>query len=762
MANFSDKLTLLGSQHEARLSLEIKDSLALLRKNYPNANLRCYDFDGQVGLVMDLDIKRPNRAVDFRKKEPVIIKIDRNSYPFVPPFPYTDRLDFPAENTPHINPVKKGKPYSICLFRGDSSDWFAQHTIVDFVERLRSWMEDAAAGELNKPGDDFEFTRVDQDQHAIFFPQKDVLDALEKSWRGNNGSGGLILSSYVQELDTDPHNPLKKRCTWLLSLTDKPINGILKEDVILNIDQIAGIILFAKEDHVDSRYITKLPENVDELIEWAINRHIDLKTSLEGFKNSSLKQDVIIPITFAIKRPRKVINHISEIEFISFMIFPTQAQDGYEIQSGSLVESAGLIPRNSVALAKYLSGYPDSYEYENIHYVGLGAVGSKVALHFARSGIIPSSLIDPQHSLPHNNIRNGIINLPGVRKIDKLSMDIITLYPLDTEITETMRNYAHPVIKVLKDEPELFSDHRALIVDSSASFGVESLLNSKLKDNGSRYNRIELADKGNLGFLRIEGINRNPRIDDLMMEVYRSALTNDTISAWLNDNKTARSSHSLLDEIYLGLNCSSDTLIMPDDKVSLHASAATLGLRSVMHTKSSDGYLKITILSDGNKATMVTEQSQIRPVVVAKCDNRPDWQMRFRNSLTEKLMDELENNKPNETGGILIGRIDRAKKIIYVTDVITAPEDSKKSPYLFTRGVKGLTEQVEKIRSQSGEMLEYVGEWHTHPTGSAKLSGTDQHAIGEIRKVLDPLKYPTCVTIINGSKIHPYIFTKYE
>ena len=59
-------------------------------------------------------------------------------------------------------------------------------------------------------------------------------------------------------------------------------------------------------------------------------------------------------------------------------------------------------------------------------------------------------------------------------------------------------------------------------------------------------------------------------------------------------------------------------------------------------------------------------------------------------------------------------------------------------------------------------MLDYVGEWHTHPTGSAKLSPTDREAISIIRKELDPVKYPTCVTIINGTKIHPYIFTNYE
>ncbi|WP_431241488.1 hypothetical protein ACQ9BO_15565 [Flavobacterium sp. P21] len=52
-------------------------------------------------------------------------------------------------------------------------------------------------------------------------------------------------------------------------------------------------------------------------------------------------------------------------------------------------------------------------------------------------------------------------------------------------------------------------------------------------------------------------------------------------------------------------------------------------------------------------------------------------------------------------------------------------------------------------------MLDYVGEWHTHPSGSAKLSLTDRDAIRIIRKELDPIRYPTCVTIINGKKFTP-------
>jgi integrative and conjugative element protein (TIGR02256 family) len=300
-----------------------------------------------------------------------------------------------------------------------------------------------------------------------------------------------------------------------------------------------------------------------------------------------------------------------------------------------------------------------------------------------------------------------------------------------------------------------------LIIDSTASFGVENYLIKKLKNTGARYARVELADVGNIGFLRMEGKNRNLRMDDLMMEVYHLSLTQQPLSKWLVDNKIARSKHSVLDEIYLGLNCSSDTLIMPDDKVSYHTAAASIGLRSLMEENADEGSLQISLLdTDSRQSNSLIRK--VRPVVIVKAANQPSWQLRLRNGLQEQLMVELDKNKPNETGGIFIGKIDRINKVIYVTDIVPAPPDSKKSPYVFTRGTEGLTNLVKQIREKTGEMLEYVGEWHTHPTGSAKLSETDQHAIGEIRKVLDPIKCPTCVTVVNHSRLHPYIFTKYE
>jgi len=762
MAEFSERLTLLSSQDEAGLSLDIKDSLALLRKKYPECNIRCYNFvtETEIAVALDLTIKRPNRALAFLKKEPVLTTLNKSDYPFVPPKAYSNRTDFPAENTPHINPVKEGFPYSICLFRGDAADWFAQHTIIDFVERLRTWMEDAAANNLNKPDDDFEYTRVDQDQHVLFFPQQEAIDAIKNHWICNGGQAGVLLTNYLTK-DKTPTDPQSRRILWLISMFDESIATALNERILLTKDQIGGLLFFGNEQDVDDRYITKLPHDIESLIKWAAYRHIDIKKHLDSFIASSLNLQQILPVTFAIKRPRKVINHLSELEFISFFIFPSLVDGEIKFLSNSIVESAALYQKNCISLAKYLSGYPESTSYNEIHYIGLGAVGSKVALHFSRSGLIPKTLIDPDYSLPHNNIRNGIINFPGNKKIDKLDEDIKQLFLGNINDAFGIKKLPHSILKVVTDEPGIFDNADQLIVDSTASFGVENFLSKKLKPSAARYARIELADAGEIGFLRIEGANRNPRMDDLMMEVYHLANSELNISKWLIDNKNTRQNYSVLDDIHLGLNCSSDTLIMPDDKVSYHTAAASIGLRAMMATDSPDGILQVSLLPT-KESQNNTIRINVKPVAIVKAANQPTWQLRLRATIQERLIEELNKNKPNETGGIFIGRIDKVNKIIYVTNIITAPHDSKKSPYLFTRGTEGLTPAVKAIREKTGEMLEYVGEWHTHPTGSAKLSPTDQHAIAEIRKVLDPINYPTCVTVVNKARLHPYRFTKYE
>lgn len=85
-----------------------------------------------------------------------------------------------------------------------------------------------------------------------------------------------------------------------------------------------------------------------------------------------------------------------------------------------------------------------------------------------------------------------------------------------------------------------------------------------------------------------------------------------------------------------------------------------------------------------------------------------------------------------ETGGVLLGRIDDACRIIWVDVATGPPPDSLLSPLHFDRGLSGISAIVESHKARSGKETTYLGEWHTHPYGAAAPSATDNAGMAEL------------------------------
>ena len=767
MEKFSDKLQQLIPLGEATLPEKLRTSLASLRKEYADSQIKMFAYSANtIALSFDLTISRPNRDMDFRNREPVLIRIDIRDFPTRCPTAYSDRVDFPADRTPHINPVEEGQPFSICLFRGDSDSWFAQHTLSDFVERLRGWLEDAACGNLNHPDDEFEFMRLDDPKGIMLFPEADALELIKSHWANQGGSAGYAhcrFSGSGNRLTTE-FQPPDFPVTWLFELQDEPAAREKKSLPSTDAEDsgIAGYVFFPDKDTVDSRYIVTLPKTIDSLVKWAGERGMDIEDFVRENNGGFSELQHLLPLVFAIRRPRKILNHLSDIEFLAFFIELHPGTGGMGLNGGSHVMSVAMIQKNTPKLARKLSARPLSETSgTQIHFVGLGALGSKMALHQVRAGSIPASLTDHDLLLPHNNIRNGLVG-QGHKKVHQLMGDISLIYAGNPSILETIGCYPYKLIDVLNKRNDLLADRHSLVIDSTASYAVEKLLDERLTPNCARYARIEITHGGRLSILRVEGTKRNPRMGDLMAEAYDLALSNGLLSEWLRDNRDERDEHPLGDEVCLGLSCSSDTLVLPDDKVSLHASAASLGLGKVTGGALDAGLLHVNFLNEDSDWLFKSLVKEVKPFTAVKAENNPGWQVRFKNGLHEQLTRELGAFRPLETGGVLIGRIDRTSKTVYVTRLLTAPADSQRSASRFVRGADGLTEAVGEVRDKSGAMLDYVGEWHTHPSGGSRLSETDKRAISEIRETLDPMRYPTIVVIVTERKVAPYIFTKYE
>ena len=48
-------------------------------------------------------------------------------------------------------------------------------------------------------------------------------------------------------------------------------------------------------------------------------------------------------------------------------------------------------------------------------------------------------------------------------------------------------------------------------------------------------------------------------------------------------------------------------------------------------------------------------------------------------------------------------------------NALPAPPDSVKDSVSFGRGVEGLNESVKTAQELTGNIVSYIGEWHTHP-----------------------------------------------
>jgi integrative and conjugative element protein (TIGR02256 family) len=107
------------------------------------------------------------------------------------------------------------------------------------------------------------------------------------------------------------------------------------------------------------------------------------------------------------------------------------------------------------------------------------------------------------------------------------------------------------------------------------------------------------------------------------------------------------------------------------------------------------------------------------------------WTLVTDVGLLEKLRALRGTGLPEETGGVLLGTWDLVHHIVYVADTIAAPPDSRKRVTSFIRGCEGLLGRVMHSGGVTSGMLQYVGEWHSHPDGFGTTPS------GDDRKVFD-------------------------
>lgn len=767
----------LYPEKAGNLSPEITSAIVELQEVFPEQKIEAlsswdkYYIAIPLNVYVDLPTRGPVDDVDIREQEPIFMLLHRQNYPYKAPFIYSNRRDFPKGQLPHLNPRHSRSPPSFCLHRGCLDDWFAEHTIVDLVMRVQNWLRDAAGDRLIRREDGFEHTRLDE---VMGYTIYDPLCIRNHIYLNNENAGFSFL--FYKLLRNRDKNPLINNDNYAIQLVlifpgeidseilklSREINEFHTEDNKLE-RRLVGILVWPARGYVHNRYFAEFPKTLKEFLEWSEGFSLPLTNALKTYLSNDLQILGGVPVTLVIPRPQNLIGTESQLELLNFVIIAGGdhwPKDG-EWDLNADVRCIGHRTPLTLQRAREISSHPSNLDFGRLLFIGCGVIGSKLILHLARSGQGNMTLVDYDELSPHNLVRHGLLHDSlGMNKAEAIKDAIDGIfYADDTKNIHVIKESALNLF--LGETKDILNQHNWLIDTTASSMTLNLLSKIDLPETLSCC-RCEIADKGRLGFLSVEGFNRNPRLDDLQALVFDMAIENPAISHWLQSNKEQRESiGSRFEEINIGISCSSETMRLSDEMASLHAASFAIGYRKVAkeRTNNNSGWIQLSLHNEVGSVTTVVKQFDVLPMTVVRAQNNPNWQIRLSYKSKTKLRKLFTQASPNETGGLLIGMVNHNRRIIYITRVLPAPPDSKSYPYAFTRGIRDIPDYIYKIEALTGDMLGYVGEWHTHPAGGPDLSGQDMEAVKKIKENLDKTSIPTHVMIVTGNGLYSHIFS---
>ena len=333
--------------------------------------------------------------------------------------------------------------------------------------------------------------------------------------------------------------------------------------------------------------------------------------------------------------------------------------------------------------------------------VGVGAIGSHILNNCLRSGYGKWTIIDHDYFWPHNIARHVLTsNDIGYSKVTSLEK-VASHIQYDSDLVAIASDVFG------KDNSVIVAFGQSdIILDASASIAVERHLALDVQSDARRISCF-LNPKGTATIMLLESVDRSARLDLLEMQYYRELLKNEKYSDHMSLPETM---------VYSG-TCRSISSRISQDNISLSAALCCKAIK--LHTSNTNGEIIIW--------THATDSVEKESFMADKwiTHEQGGWKIELSLSLLGEMRTDREKALPNETGGVLIGAYDIARKRIYVVYQVRAPEDSISSPTSFIRGCANLPERLKYIHETTLDNLTYIGEWHSHPSVNTQRSTDD-------------------------------------
>ena len=689
--------------------------------------VECRSFNATISgmaetIVIDVEVERPQKpANDVRKIERIAITFTEADarYPDV----LALRDDFPR--VAHTNVRNTEFPRSLCLYDQPWNQIRIRWTAAAHIERIRFWLAETAKGTLHQ-----------NDQ-----PLEQLLV----------GTGYQIVlpANYFGDEGEDKYKELRVR--FASTREDCKLLIAEKGDGEPGLEYLALSFVADPQMH---GVIRNAPQNLHELNEFLtpagvpIIEHL-LEKLQDWNKGELLDKRILLIVAFPLTRDEELTVEATNIW--AFMTISTVREVGIEIglwddlgghslgtpirpnpeADARKIQLEVVFPYFSLTRGSAAAASDVSPDTRKCIAIGAGALGSQVMRLLAQSGFGRWTIIDEDTLLPHNVARHVMNSgAVGYSKALTMAFELNSLYFDEHKHQWFQADLLQPGPQGETIAAELADSD--LILDFAASIPVSRYLARDAVSNG-RSVAAFLNPKGMALVLLVEDANRTIRLDSLEMQYYRAITRHGELANHLEPADGLRYARS----------CRDVSSMIPNHAVALHAAIAARAIRQAV--EQDDAQVRIWIV---NPDTLEVRNIEVPVATSSQSDLFGGWTLVVDEQLTRRLAELRTAKLPHETGGVLLGSFDLARKILYAVDTIPSPPDSEEWPTLYIRGKRGLKPQVDKVQELTGGQLEYVGEWHSHPDGCACLpSDLDIEVFGWLTKNMDQAGLPALMGI---------------
>ena len=662
------------------------------------------------------DGRSPNGVLAI---EPVTLLFPRE-YPFRPPR-FLLRQDF-NRSIAHLNPGSADTPPEPCIYDGSLDELLQREGLSGLLNQLVAWLENAAIDRLIDPEQGWEPARRDSLEDTI------VADAGHVRALVNREGGFAYLPfvycryQSVPGID-DVHGELiNERVTVKANtIADWFMESLYSRESKLRCGRTLALVVWpgklpSGKPCISGTYQPETVTTLGQLYERAQTYGCEkaLREGLQWLESClaglAAKYPGPLAILLIARRPFHLLRDDIDLElcpYITMIEAPTMFRDGER----SSVRPAGHRHAISVSLLRRMSGVADVLRREWV-LLGCGSLGSKIALHLARSGMAPAKVVDRSGLSPHNAARHALIPNAG-------EMQVTWMTHKAGALSAAIRGFGQDAEACVEDvvlaslykvrRRRVFRKDALAMVNSTASLTVREALAATSPDESLRIIETTLYAEGKVGFLSVEGPGRNPNTGDLITEAY-AAMRED---AAVKQLVFADVDHLRRQEI--GDGCGSTTMVMSDARLSMFgaAMAEAISRLYVAGLPQDTGKLMIGLLGDDGMG-MSWRTSTVGAFRTAEIEDRTDWQVRISPRAHAKIEADIRGWPDVETGGIILGRISEPARTFYVVDTIPAPPDSKRSRTEFLLGTEGVRHAIDAYAESCNFSLYCLGTWHSH------------------------------------------------